>query len=154
VPLVGSAHLTLFFNPTALDFSVGHYKSHIYQDKYNLKLSYVSKTTPLSLTKEIVNCIFDAGLTIAGILIAVVGILLSIFISQKLKSLPAGRNIVILINLLTSSIVACFIMSILALYLYNYPGNYIISTLLVNLFFAIIITIIVAIIGTVYNVLK
>ena len=122
-----------------------------------LGLSIVNITNlfaPLSLAKETVNCIFDAGLTTSGMLIAVVGILLSIFISQNLKEKPSGSSISQLIWSLTLSIAASFSMSIFALYLINYPGSEILTIILVNLFFAVIIVIVASIIGTVYNVLK
>jgi hypothetical protein len=169
VPLVGNAHLTLLIrkNPASKKYPLIFRMAITTLMSMNLALiiassvilglcimNVINLSAPLSLTKETVNCIFDAGLTTSGMLIAVVGILLSIFISQNLKEKPAGSKIRSLIWALTISIAASFSMSIFALYLINYPGSEILTIILVNLFFAVIIVIVASIIGTVCNILK
>ena len=114
----------------------------------------INLNAPISLNKETINCIFDAGLGTSRILIAVVIILLSIFLSQDLKDRPAGSNISKLIWSLTLAIIASLFVSIFALYLGNFPGSEILTLILVNIFFAIIIVIVSSIFITVYNVLK
>ena len=119
-----------------------------------LSLLFLNLFASLTLTDVIVNILLNSGLTLSSILIAVVGILLTIYLSKDIKKSKHGKDFRILIYILTCSIVASFVMSILALYSLSYPGCNILLILLSNLFLAIIIANIFAVIGTVYKIVK
>ncbi len=59
---------------------------------------------PLVLTLEIAKMIFSSTLSLSGILIAVVGIMLSMYISQGLNRTEVGKDFQMLLGILTFSL--------------------------------------------------
>lgn len=93
---------------------------------------------PISLTSHIVEIILNSSLSLSGILIAVIGILLGIYISQSLKNTEHGEDFQILLSILTFSVFISFTTSILALYSLANPDCKTISTIILHMFFSII----------------
>ena len=93
---------------------------------------------PITLTLNTVEIIFSSTLALAGILIAVVGLLLTIYITQDLKKGEWSGEFRILIRIITISVIICFATSLLALYSLANPECKILLAALTLLFCSII----------------
>ena len=103
-----------------------------------LFLSIICLLVPITLTSETVKIIFSSTLSLSGILIAVVGILLTIYYTHDLKGSKSGKKYVILISILTFSVTIGFATSLLALFSLANPGCKILLATLPLLFCSII----------------
>lgn len=108
---------------------------------------------PINITAGRAETIFTSTLSLSGILIAVIGILLSIYVSQGIAKTDHKMHFQQLIAVLTLSVIVSFITSLLSLYLIANPGCDKLSTVISNLFCSLIIINIVAIIATVKKIM-
>lgn len=117
-------------------------------------LSIIHFLAPITLTSKTVEIIFSSTLSLAGILIAVVGVLLAICHSHNLIGTEAGKKYQILLCLLTLSVTIGFATSLLALYSLANPECKILLTVLPLLFCSIIYMNIVIVPTTVINIAR
>jgi hypothetical protein len=116
-------------------------------------LSIIHFLAPITLTSGTVAIIFYSTLSLAGILIAHVGVLLAIYHSRNLRRTEAGKKYEILLWLLTLSVIIGFATSLLAFYSLANPECKILLTVLPLLFCTIIYMTIVIVPTTVITIL-
>ena len=117
-------------------------------------LSIIHFLAPITLASRTVEIIFSSTLSLAGILIAVVGVLLAICHSRNLIGTEAGKKYLILFEILTLSVIIGFATSLLALYSLANPECKILLTVLPLLFCSIIYMNIVIVPTTVITILR
>ena len=93
---------------------------------------------PISLTSDAAKVISTSILAFSGILIAVIGVLLAMYISQNLKGTEDGKDFQILLGILTLSMVMSFATGLLAFYSLANPDCMTLLAVLAKLFCAII----------------
>lgn len=93
---------------------------------------------PITLTLNTVEIIFSSTLSLTGILIAVVGLLLTMYITQALETGEWSGEFRILIRIITISVIIGFATSLVALYSLANPECKILLTVLPLLFCSII----------------
>ena len=93
-------------------------------------LTIIHCLAPITLTLKTIEIIFSSTLSLAGILIAVVGILLTLYITREIEDNDKGKEFRILIGIITFSVIISFVTSLLALYLLANPGyNFLLAAL-------------------------
>lgn len=117
-------------------------------------LSIIHCLAPITLTSRTVAIIFSSTLSLAGILIAVVGLLLTMYITLKIKKTGKGKEFRILIGIITFSVIISFATSLLALYSLANPECEILLAALSLLFCGIIYINTVIVAATVITILR
>ncbi len=117
-------------------------------------VTYLSSLANLEATSGFLDALSSAALTMGSILIAVLGVLASLFVTQNLKGTGAGRKFVIMIGLITLGMTLSFVDGVLGLYASSQPNNAYLVKSSWSLFVVAIYSTVVSVTGSVVSVLK
>ena len=117
-------------------------------------VAYLSSLVNLEVTTGFLGALSSAALTVGSILIAVLGVLASLFVTQNLKGTVAGRKFAIMIGLITLGMTLSFVDGVLGLYAESQSGNATLVDAVWVLFTLSIYSSTISVIGSMISILK